>query len=157
MITGQSPTIRWNDNPDGEKRTIADAVEIARRHGVEIPQDVDFFEDEEGEVPANMTARGPRVTLPAGSVVRWIDLVNPLTCKVPFIVRSDILASDEAIVAVFGHEMYELKKLRPLLIANKTPIKHFIGLTMPGNPGNFHDEAWTYADELVAQMREAKT
>ena len=83
----------------------------------------------------------------------WSDLVNNLTGKVPFLVRRDILTSDEAIVGVFGHEMYELEALRSILKEGKTPIEHFIGHTSPGNPGNYHDEAWDYADELVERMR----
>src|SRR5437016_9175941 len=115
MITGQSPRIQWRKNPGGVKRTVVQAKEIARTHGVLIPDDVDFFEDEEGELPENMTARGPEVTKPAGGVVRWSDLVNALTGKVPFRVQSEILRSDEAIVGVFGHEMFELKALRGML------------------------------------------
>src|SRR5271167_1333557 len=98
MIAGQSPRITWRENPGGKKRTIEEAKEIARQHGVRIADDVDFFEDEDGELPENMTARGPKVTKPAGAIVRWSDLVNTLTGKVPFLVRPDILKSDEAIV-----------------------------------------------------------
>ena len=86
-----------------------------------------------------------------------MDLVNTLTGKVPFLVRPDILKSDEAIVGVFGHEMYELEALRGILKKGKTPIEHFIGHTSPDNPGNFHDEAWDYADDLVARMRKGET
>jgi hypothetical protein len=115
MIAGQSPRVQWRPNSDGVKRTVQEAMEIARVHGVSIPEDVDFFEDEDGELPDDMTARGPMVTKLAGSLVNWSDLVNGLTGKVPFLVRSDILKSDEAIVAVFGHEMYELEALRDML------------------------------------------
>jgi hypothetical protein len=153
MLTGQSPRLQWKENPHREKRSIDQAKEIARKHGVSVPNDVDFFEDEEGELPQNMTARGPRVTKPSGSIVRWSDLVNSLTGKVPFLVRSEILTSDEAIVAVFAHEMFELEALRGILREGKTPIEHFIGLTMPDNPSNLHDQAWDYADELVERMR----
>src|ERR1019366_9275576 len=105
MIAGQSPRLRWSENADGKKRTIEEGKEIARRHGVHIPDNVDFFEYD--ELPEYMTARGPKVTKPAGSIVFWSDLVNTLTGKVPFLVRPDILESDEAIVAVFGHEISE--------------------------------------------------
>jgi hypothetical protein len=151
MIAGQSPRLKWSENPDGKKRTIEEAKEIAQRHGVPIPDDVDFFEFD--ELPEYMTARGPKVTKPAGSIVFWADLVNTLTGKVPFLVRPDVLKSDEAIVAVFGHEMYELEALRGILNKGKTPIEHFIGHTAPGIPGNYHEEALDYADDLVERMR----
>ncbi len=153
MIAGQSPRIKWRDNPHGKKRTLAEAKEIARAHGVHIADDVEFFEDEEGELPDNMTARGPRVTKLPGSLVYWSDLVNSITGRVPFIVRVDILKSDEAIVGVFGHEMYELDALRGMLKQGETTIETYIGLTCVGNPGNLHDEAWEHADDLVERMR----
>jgi hypothetical protein len=88
--------------------------------------------------------------------VRWSDLVHSLTGKVPFLVRQDVLKSDEAIVAVLGHKMYELAALRDILKGGKTTIESFIDLTRPNNPGNLHDEAWDHADDLVQRMREAK-
>ena len=71
----------------------------------------------------------------------------------PFRIWQGILNSDEAIVAVFAHEMYELEQLRSLLQHGKTTIDEFIGLTCSGNPGNLHDEAWEFADNLVERMR----
>jgi hypothetical protein len=88
-----------------------------------------------------------------GAIVYWSDLVHDKTKKVPFRIWDGILKSDEAIVAVFAHEMYELGELRPILQEGKTTIEEFEGLTCPGNPGNLHDEAWDVADAKVEQMR----
>lgn len=151
MTSGQYPKQEWRPNPDGAIRTVEQAVEIARRFGVRIPEDVDFFVDEFGDLDADTTARTSRVTKPAGSIVRRSDLVHR-TGKVPFRVRQDIFASDEAIVAVLSHEMYELENLRPILLEG-TPVEEFIGLTCPGNPGNLHDRAWDVADAMVERMR----
>jgi hypothetical protein len=41
----------------------------------------------------------------------------------PSRIRPHILESDEAIVAVFAHEMFELEKLRPTLQDGATPIE----------------------------------
>ena len=35
-----------------------------------------------------------------------------VTDKIPFLIRKDMMESDEAIVAVIGHEMYELEEIR---------------------------------------------
>ena len=157
MISGQFPRQPWRPNLDGQTRTIEQAVEIAQRSGVQIPTDVDFFVDELGDLDADTTARGPQVTKPAGATVAWSDLVHDKTGKVPFRIRPDILKSDEAIVAVFAHEMYELERLRPILQKGGTSIEQFIAHTRPGNPGNYHDEAWKVADDMVERMRgEAK-
>lgn len=138
MVSGQSPKLEWRVNPDGRSRTIEEAVLVAETFGVEIPDDVDFFVDDYGDLDTSTTARGPRVTKPAGSIVYWKDLVHDKTGRVPFLIRPDILASDEAIVAVFAHEMYELGKLRPILQEGKTSIEAYIAHTCTGNPGNLH-------------------
>jgi hypothetical protein len=156
MIAGQSPRIQWQPNPEEEVRTIDEAIDIARSHGVEIPEDVSFWVDPLGELGQDRTARGPRVDKPNGAIVSWSDLVHDKTRKVPFRIWDGILKSDEAIVAVFGHEMYELKRLRPYMETGKTTIEDFVAMTCPGNPGNFHDMAWDYADQLVERMRERK-
>ena len=153
VIAGQSPRIDWALNLGGRKRTMEEVPEILREYGVFVPDDVDFFEDEEHELTEDITARGPKVTKLAGSIIHWSDLINTLTGKVPFLIRSDILKSDEAIAAVLGHEIHELEALRGLLKMGKTTIEHFINQTRPDNPGNLHEEAWDYADELVRQMR----
>jgi hypothetical protein len=47
MITGQSPTLRWKPNPDGQVRTMEEATEIAKRWGIDIPGDGVFNIDDE--------------------------------------------------------------------------------------------------------------
>ena len=68
-IGGQGPKIRWKKNKGGLKRTIEEAVAIAGRNGVEVPEDVEFFEADPGELEGSLrgyfagrrfeTARGP--------------------------------------------------------------------------------------------------
>ena len=154
MIRGQFPNQEWRPNTDRQARTIEEAVAIARRHGVTIPDDVEFFIDEFGYLDAKTTACGPRVLpRPPESPVTWSDLVHDVTGKVPFLIRPDILESDEAIVAVFAHEMYEIEILRPILMEGKTSIEDFNKHTRPGLARNLHDEAWEIADAMVEHMR----
>lgn len=75
----------------------------------------------------------------------------------PFLVRSDILVSDEAIVAVFTHELYELRNLRPMLRHGRMTIEDFIAHVAPGIRGNLHDRAWDEADAAVLRMRGARS
>jgi hypothetical protein len=58
MVTGQYPKREWRDNPDGQIRTIEEAVEIAKKHGVVIPDDITFHFDESGELHKDLNARG---------------------------------------------------------------------------------------------------
>ncbi|MGD0896341.1 MAG: hypothetical protein ABR915_00810 [Thermoguttaceae bacterium] len=152
MISGRSPRQQWRANLDGRARSVGEAVRIARSFGVSIPDDVTFFVDELGWLDERTTARGPRVTKPSGALVGWSDMLN-IAGRVPFIVRPDILRSDEAIVAVFTHEMYELAELRPLLEKGSMTIEHYIAETREGNPGNLHERAWDVADAAVEKMR----
>jgi hypothetical protein len=153
MIAGQSPKMQWQPNADGVKRTIDEALAIAAQY-VAIPDDVEFFEDIEGDLDETITARGPAVTKYPGQDVRWSDLVHEQTFVVPFLIRSDILESDEAIIAVIAHEMYELERLREIFAAEgRMFLEHFYGHTRPGNPGNLHDEAWDFADSVIEQYR----
>lgn len=153
MIAGQSPRLQWQPNPQGQIRTCEQAIALARKYGVEIPDDLDFFPDELNELHTDFTACGPRVDKREGSIVYWSDLVHDRTGKVPFRIWPGILSSDEAIVAVLAHEVHEIEQLRSILNKGKTTIEEFIGLTCPGNPGNLHDEAWDVADNLVERMR----
>ena len=93
MVAGQYPKREWKDNPDGQIRTIEEVVQIAKKHGVKIPDDLDFHIDESGELNKDLTARGPRVDKPSGEHVYWVDLVHDLTQKVPFRIWPGLLKS----------------------------------------------------------------
>jgi hypothetical protein len=149
---GHTPNVAWQDNADGAIRSVSEAVEIARAHGVDIPDIAAFFVDELNLLDENTTARGPKVTKASGGAVVLDDLLNKFG-QVPFILRPDILKSDEAIVAVIAHEMHELNGLLPLLRQGQVTIEQFDAHTSATNPGNLHYEAWDVADELVQQMR----
>jgi hypothetical protein len=157
MLTGQYPTREWRDNPDGTVRSIHEAVEIARAHGVVIPDDVELHIDELEELSKDLTARAPRVDKPSGERVYWSDMVHDLTKKVPIRVWPGILKSDEAIVAVIAHEMHELLTLRPDLEGPGIIIDDLVLHTEPGRPGNLHSQAWDVADRLVDKMRGGPT
>jgi hypothetical protein len=153
-ISGSFPAVAWRRNPNGQVRTIEEAIEIARRNGVVIPEDVAFFVDEQGELGPTITARAPIVRRPAGGEVRWSDLVHDKTGRVPIIVRPDVLCSDEAIVAVFAHELHEIEGFRKIVGRRGwISIEEFIANHAWDNPGNLHDRGWDIADALVRRMR----
>ncbi len=120
---------------------------------MEIPDDVAFFVDEFGELGPGTTAKGSRISKEAGGYVQLSDFVHPETRRVPFLIRPDILGSDEAIVAVFTHEMYELNAIRDMIRRGGMTIEDFGLHTSAGIPGNLHDLAWDLADRAVLRMR----
>jgi hypothetical protein len=164
-IGGQGPKVRWKRNKGGLKRTIEEAVAIARSHGVEVPEDVKFFEADPGELEGSLkgffagqrfeTARGPRVTEDEDGRIHWRNHYNK-DRKVPFRIHPDVLTSDEAIIAVLQHEMHELSLLREVFMRSKT--RSMSGMdyalqTAEGRPANFHEQAWDEADKIILRMR----
>jgi hypothetical protein len=148
---------------------MEEAVLIARRNGVRIPDDVLFVESEPGELNGSLedmlarkemeTARGPAVTEHADGYIYWRDHYNSLTGKIPFRIHPEVLTGDECIVAVFEHEMTELAQLREVFMSSRRRrmLTTDYGLQVaPGLPGNFHDQAWDSADAAVSRMRKSK-
>jgi hypothetical protein len=156
MIAAAAPRLTWRPNPEGATRTIEEACEIARRWGVAIPDYVHFAVDEYDYLDENTTARTTTFREFEGTIIDWSWFFHKKTGKIPFLIRKDILRSDEAIVAVIGHEMFELERLRSIFEGG-APIEHWEAETSPNNPGNVHWQAWDYADELVTRMRETES
>jgi hypothetical protein len=98
-IGGQGPKLRWKKNRGGLKRTIEEAVAIARRNGVEVPEDVAFFEAEPGELKGSLrglfagqrfeTARGPDLQPRDDGRIYLQDHYNK-NGRIPFRVHPDI-------------------------------------------------------------------
>src|SRR5687767_4956588 len=152
MFTGQSPRLTWRPNAGGRSRRITEVIPVARRYGVNVADDVVFIVDRWHRLDKDTMARGP--VLGRITVVRWTHLLNK-NGMIPFLIRREILKSDEAIVAVVGHEMFELEELRRIMEDNgQISVADFINHTRPGLRANLHDQAWEYADHLVTAMRD---
>jgi hypothetical protein len=168
-IAGQGPKVRWKRNVGRKKRTIEEAVAIARRYGVRIPHDILFVEAEPGQLRGSLnqlfaggemeTARGPGVRERPDGYVYWEDHYHRKSGKIPFRIHPEILTGDECIVGVFQHEMSELTQIRRVFMSSPSERMNATdyGLQVaPGRKGNFHDQAWDDADEAVLRMRRAK-
>ena len=118
-----------------------------------IPEYVAFAIDQYGWLDADTTAKTTTFMEPAGTTIYWSSLFHKRTGKIPFLIREDVLRSDEAIVAVIGHEMFELEAMRRAFGDKGAPIERWLAESYPDNEGNFHWQAWAYADELIAKMR----
>ena len=86
-----------------------EACEIARHWGVEIPSYVQFWIDEYDYLDEYTTAKTTTFREFEGTIIDWSWFFHKTTGKIPFLIRKDIMASDEAIVAVIGHEMFETR------------------------------------------------
>ncbi|MCA1706195.1 MAG: hypothetical protein LC808_24185 [Actinobacteria bacterium] len=150
-----SPKLEWLPNPGGEVRTVDEAVALARRHGVEIPDDIMFRAVPQKTLPKNAYAAYAQLgDKPAGTFIKWEQFYNRFE-EIPVKLSADILSKDEAIVAVIAHEMHELNALRELFEANGGQLRVDVlhRAITPGHTGNLHFQAWDVADELVLKMR----
>lgn len=155
----QSPKFTWRSNPGGP-RTVDEAIAIARKNGIEIPEDI--------HVTAGKSMSGPKGEWPQGrfaeyaqlgpkkpdAFITWEEFYNRFE-QIPVRLNPEVLNSDEAIVAVMGHEMHELNSLRRLFeeSGGQMTAGRLHNLIREGVPGNLHDQAWDVADELVSKMR----
>jgi hypothetical protein len=156
----QTPkTYPWRKNPDGQVRTVAEARLIATEHGVHIPEDVQLVAVDSKRLPKDTFAKyfEKRSHSPS-QMISWDEFYNHLD-NIPVQLSRDILGSDEAIVAVIGHEMHELNSLRAIFEqrGGSIPAGELRNLVVVGRPGNLHDHAWDVADQLVAKMRGTST
>ena len=143
-------------NPGGEIRTIDEAVDLARRNGVHIPEDINFRLVNQDTLPEGALAEYAQLGKPtsAGEMISWERFYNRYQ-QIPVRLSRNVLNSDEAIVAVIGHEMHELNKLRELFEQGDGFMRadRLYRAIAPGFKGNLHDQAWDVADELVKTMR----
>lgn len=152
MIAAMAPRHTWRINPSGEQRTLDQAVEIATKWGVDIPDYYEFHvAPEEYPLAANEFARTTGFEEFDGTIIEWQKLLN-IRGKLPILLNPSIFNSDEAIVATIAHEVFEIGMLEKHF-DSKEPIEKWEAETCPTNNNNFHCEAWDYADSLVDRMR----
>jgi hypothetical protein len=143
----------WAINPEGP-RTLEDALALAQRWGVLIPSDVRFFVADD-YVPEDAHATYFYRSAKRGDFVRWEEFFHDRLGHIPIRVRGWVLERDEAIVAVFAHEVYEIEGLRKLFAESGGVMEasRLYQLIAPEEPGNLHTDAVEHGDKLVDRMR----
>ncbi len=158
-VTGHAQFARtapWTRNPDGAIRTEAQALEIARSHGVIIPDDILLRKIKGKYLPDDTYARYfSKHGSDPNQRINWTEFYDRDLDELVVSVSDKVFESDEAIVAVYAHEMHELNSLRELFEASggSMSMKRLHDLINPGIAKNLHDQAWDVADKLVAKMR----
>jgi hypothetical protein len=152
----QRPHLQWTKNADGSVRSIDQAIEIARQNGVEIEDDILLRRVSDKFLPEQTYAEYFRArSNDPNKIVRWAEFFSKELDLLLVRVEQSVFESDEAIVAVLGHEMHELNSLRRLFEQNGGTMtyRQLHYLISPGIKGNLHDQAWDIADRLVSAMR----
>lgn len=155
----QSPRLTWAKNPAGEVRTVEQAIEIARRNGVEIPDDIIVRKTAGKFLPKNsLAAYFGRLGIDPNKTISWDEFFDKDLDGLLVRVDQTVFESDEAIVAILAHEMHELNNLRIIFDESDGIMSYgrLFRLINPGHKGNLHDEAWDVADAAVINMRKEK-
>jgi hypothetical protein len=152
----QGPRLKWTKNPNGTVRSTSEAIEIARQHGVEIPDDLLLKKLSGKYLPDNTYARYFRMDgKDPTKMISWDDFYDKELDELLVHIEESVFHSDEAIVAIFAHEMHEINNLRLLFEGSggSMTVRRLHYLISPGIKGNLHDQAWDVADAAVTQMR----
>ncbi|MFT3765815.1 MAG: DUF4157 domain-containing protein [Minicystis sp.] len=154
----------WKLNPDGKVLSIPEALEQAKKAGVEIPSWVDFVSEPSlAKGKLNPIGTDPSLN-PAitdtyarydfridSAHVTWANLTTGGKIKVS--VRPDVFNSREAVTAIFAHEVHELVSLHTIFEnVERVPAKELQSLITAGRT-NLHFQAWDVADLRVLLMR----
>lgn len=70
-------------------------------------------------------------------------------------IRASLMDSDEAIVALMAHEMWEINSLEAMFAGTRgeLTVGQFMSLTDEGINNNLHSQAWDKADAAVDRWR----
>jgi hypothetical protein len=148
------PRIKWRKNMGGVVRTRAEAIEIAKKAGVEIPDWIEINRIVGKDVlPDNVGASYAKLRSDYnGGRFSWKDFEHEITKKVPVRLNENIMDSDEAIIANIKHEVHELTELRDALEGRMVSAEELADL-ISDDKGILHSEAWDEADKLIIELR----
>ena len=142
----------WKKNPDG-CRSIEEAISLLAANNINLPDDVKLvlYEDLPPDVPAAYLLSS---RCGATTQIEWETLLTD-EGKVTIKVDPSVFHSDEKIIAVISHELFELDLLRRHLAENgkvlATQINRLISTTTTTK--NFHCLAWKHGDQAVLEFR----
>lgn len=153
----QGPKREWRRNADGCTRSIDEARDLVAKVRAPPPSWVRVVVDRHA-----LLADGVYAQYGAFASTRnytWDDLFVPPrnADDEPAIViklRASVLESDEAIVAVLSHELFEIEGLEAAFEQEPTMSgEKLIQRIGPDRPNNLHCQAWGEADAMVDKMR----
>ena len=156
-ILGAASNPRENPRPNPvgtPRRTLDEALRIARDHGVEI--DDDEFTFTLSPFPLGPGVGAQYLSFDAPSAHFMVECRRLLNNdgKVHVTVCPTILVSDEEIVHVLAHEVYESRALLAEFDRNRGSLRADVVASLVRPPlGTLHCDAWDYADDMLRRFR----
>lgn len=143
----------WKRNSDGP-RSIEQVASLLEANDIIVPRDVRFVRYD--ELPHGVGASYLLTHLCSNNTqFDWNSLLNRYG-EVPIKVAPSVLDSDEEIISVLSHELFELELLRGHLASNGTVSGSQINLLISTETTNknFHCLASQHGDRAVLKFRQ---
>lgn len=151
--TAASSKVKFRPNPNHEVRKLSEALQIAERNGIDIDPDRFRFAIT-SDLPDNVGAQYFR--LRESQQGQMIELKGLTDDQGRFMIRlnKNILDSDDKILGVIAHEVFEIDALEQAFIENggRLEAKRIFAL-VDATQGTAHSAAWNYADTLVESLQ----
>ncbi len=138
-------------NPGGAQRSVDEALAIASKHGVEVPDFVKVVLDPKVPIGERYADYEVVKDVTRGVGFSWKNVRVPIEVHV----HPSVLQSDEAIVGVLQHETYELERLSCTLQERTLTSDQLSTMVDGRGVSNIHGQAWDVADLRVFIMRES--
>ena len=155
------PRETWAPNPPGTpRRTVAEARAILKSVGYEWEDEEIRFVVATRPLPPNTNAIYWRAEKTAEQLQHTVELAELLTKDGSFLahVHPEVFESDERIVAVFGHELFETRRLREKFEENGGRLTvRMLHSLVNEDRGSLHIEAWDEGDRLVREFRKFRS
>ena len=129
---------------------------LAKQHGIQVGDDVSWHvlaDDDFDLVYGNSSfaSYGRKLYGNDYTTHGWRDLLEGGKMRVT--IRASVLQSDEAIVSVVNHEMYEVNHWRKRLSGGRRmSYNEWSGEVCPASPHNLHCEAWDNSNQLTDRV-----
>jgi hypothetical protein len=133
-------------------RSLSEALQIAERNGIDIDPERFRFTVTHA-LPDNISARYFHARTTRGRIIELRDLWD-INGKFAIQLNRNILQSDDQILAVIAHELFEIEALENAFIENGGRLETTrIFMLIDGEQGSAHSAAWDHADQLVETLQ----
>lgn len=167
-VGGAASSTKYNFRPNVDgPRSEHEALAIAEANGVEIQDNVMFKYVDDALYEKYIVSKfgdsyasyGQFDNKALSSIVKWEDIAEDGI--IPVAVRKSVLASDEAIVTILGHESHEIMLLEQAFSKNgwAMSFEKYDNLVkrQTVNMGTPHNLAEKHADTLLLDIRTRRT
>jgi len=153
---------RWDDNPGGLMRSVDEAKEIFRKHikaveknfeGLDLLPQVTIRVMPSGSMRDRWAQYEPRGRTGIKGEYKWKDFFDRRN-RIVIEIDERVMTSDQAIVGIIAHELYELNAIRQIIESNQNKSIPEVALQKAIN--DFHTSAVRLQNRSVQYLKRNK-